>query len=47
MAKTNAYRVLDVGKSEWKICGMSEVMWLELEAAYSVLSSAGMRGNLL
>ena len=27
------------GKSEWKIYGISDVMWLELEAAYSVLSS--------
>jgi hypothetical protein len=47
MAKTNAYRLLDVGKSEWKIYGVSEVMWLELESEYSVLSSVGMRGTLL
>jgi len=47
MAKTNAYRLLDVGKSEWKIYGFPEVMWLEPEAEYSVLSSAGMRGTLL
>jgi hypothetical protein len=47
MAKTNAYRLLDVGKSEWKIYGVSEVMWLELEAEFSIPSSAGMRGTLL
>jgi hypothetical protein len=47
MPKTKAYRHLDVGKSEWKIYGVSEVMWLELEAEYSVLSSTGMRETLL
>jgi len=47
MAKTKAFRPLDEGKSEWKMCDVSEVMWLELESEYSVLSSVGMRGTLL
>ena len=47
MPKINAYKLLDVRKSEWKIYGFSEVMWLELEAEYSVVSIAGMRGALL
>jgi len=47
MAKTIAYRLLDLGKSEWKIYGVPEVMWLEFEAEFSIISSAEMRGTLL
>jgi len=47
MAKTNTYRLLDVGNVEWKIYGVSKAMWLELETEYSLLFSAGMRGTLL
>jgi hypothetical protein len=47
MVKTNAYSLSDVGNFEWKIYEVSKSMWVEIEAEYSVLSSAGMRGTLL